>query len=202
MKNTILAILIFASFSLANAQSIKKNVIEANVGITSYLDYPAISVVSDNTPSYSTLSYGVTYGRCIEGLMLGVQWHYSTQSTAHVELNESVLHNTFSLFTRYCENLGEHIELYGGVHFGLSLTINGITHLDNNYGFSRTGIFCKFSLGVNYNLSHKTYLGLQASMNAPCANLQKEINLPTPLTVNNKRILNGYSVTFNYGIRF
>lgn len=180
----------------------KKNLIESNVGLLSFQDYPALSIVSDNTPSYTTSVYGFTLGRRFdESLMLGIQWGFSTLSTSYVDMNESVLHNTFSLLIRHYEHIGEKFELCGGLLFGLSLMNNGLDYQDNHYSFTRTGMIAEFSIGANYNLTPNTYIGLLAGMNVPSVNFSKDIKLPSSLKASEKKTFNGYHISFTYGIR-
>ena len=204
MKKTGILLALILSASIVQAQSEKEKgfVLEANVGVVNYINYPAVSLFIDETEYYRASAEIIVFGYRFSDFMIGTQWQFSNMCTSKIDLNEAMAQNGFSILTRGYKSLNDVFEIYGGFKFSYSLMNNRFEYNNETYDFSRSGIGCEFELGANFNVTEKSYLGFRIGINPFSSNFEKKIDFPFEESANSKAIVNNYNISITYGIKF
>jgi len=204
MKKAGILLTLILSASMLQAQSEKEKgfVLEANVGVVNYINYPAVSLFLDETEYYRASTEIIVFGYRFSDFMIGAQWQFSNMYTSKIDLNEAMIQNGFSILTRGYKSLNDVFEIYGGFKFSYSLMNNCFKYNDEVYNFSRSGIGCEFELGANFNISAMSYLGFRIGVNPFSSNFEKKIELPLVESANSKTIVNNYNISITYGMKF
>lgn len=198
IKTIMLLLLGLFVINTATSQEERKGefVIEANVGINKYVNYPSLSTIQGlNNASYSAPTEIIVMGYRFSDVLLAAQYQITgvLLSDDGLALN----HQTISLMARWYKQLTNKMELYGCIKVGLSIMDNygGIFTTDYTMHPNRYGFAEEFELGLNYKTSEHTYVGIRAGM-TPCT-----INFGTDIP-DHQRILSGYNITLTYGFKF
>ena len=87
--------------------------LEVRAGVTSYIDYPAVSVLADAADSYSAIRESIVIGRRHGSFMYGLKVLYQdNMSTSSLETQERMSYSAFSLSIRDYESLGAKLECF------------------------------------------------------------------------------------------
>ena len=177
---------------------------ELGFGFSHYGNYPAVSVLSDPTPSYSMVATNeISIGyRNKTNFFYGLTYNMAGGNTAMYEHNENFTNQHILLTLRGYQPLGHRFELAAGVNAGLLIHTNNIDLLGQRENYTRYGYAGSFSLGVNYSLTPKTYVGLTATLPLVNDYFGEKPTLPAPYTVNPKTSTTGFGLMLTVGGRF
>ena len=171
---------------------------EVGIGITRFFNYPAISLLEDNTPSYTAPTTALTLGlRHDDGLSFGLRYSNTAINTANVAMQEHATLHDFSLVVRRSAMLSQRVELYGSATIGFAILHNSLVYNGNNLSQNRYGFSAGFEAGLRYYISDDTYFFVSAGLSA--VNLTNVKKLPNPQTQNG---LPSAHMTGGFGIGF
>ena len=197
MKNTMKhAILIIAGiliFNIAKAQD-EKFEIKGAVGVSTMINYPAISIFQDNTASYSSGSQALQFAYRWNSTWIGLHYQTASFSTFAVDLTEATRMHLVALSLRMNQKFGGHFEVAAGIKGGLSIA------QCHNFQ-TRLGGYAEFDLGVNYHFSHGFFVGVNAAFFYG-SHSDNNFDVPAGYTQNYHIDYGGYSIMLNYGVRF
>lgn len=205
MKKAIVMLMLAISIaSAASAQESKAKKFELGISFdrASYLNYSALSLFQDAQNSYSAPRVSCHFGYQLKNEMIGLKFGINSFNTSAITLNEKATVGEFCLMDRHYEKINEHWETFFGVFLGLTGYGNSFTYLGSNYNRNRWMINCGVEIGINYLFEKTGYLGIRASYNNASAQISKSVDLPTGLVANEKKNLDGFTLSIQYGFRF
>ncbi len=132
--------------------------------------------------------------------LYGLQYRINSFQTSAIVANEQVLHTGLALMYRHYEPMWSKVDAFLGAKAGLSMMINDIRNTGTKSQI-RWGSFMEFELGLNFNISEKTYIGVSGAAMLG-NNFPKDLTLPAGSTPTDKYVFGGYSLMMHYGIRF
>ena len=183
------------------AQKNNHTVMESGVGVSTYLNYPAVSVLSDACEKYSSVRESVLLGRRHGQVLYGFKVQYQQDmSTSMLNEKETMNLSAFSLTLRDYASFGEKVEGYIGMNLGLSYTINKLEASGVSYDFNRFGFLGEFEIGLQCRLSESTFMGINGCVDIG-RHLKKDLELPATYTQNSTQNFNGYHIAVVFGVR-
>lgn len=204
MKKVIVMLACVLAIGAASAQENKTQKFElgANVGITTFNNYSALSLFQDAADSYSNWSESIHFGYRMDNTMYGLKFGYSLFSTSAVAVNERCNQLNFGVMLRRYAKINNRFEGLFGLGFNATYWGNTFSYLGDDYSRSRWGMDAEFEIGLNYVLEDGNYFGVRAGYTVSGSTFKKDLDLPTGLNANDKRTYGGYTLSLQYGIRF
>lgn len=195
--------------AIGNAQEKKGGLrLEAGLGSTSFGNYPAVSVFADPEQKYSMIpSEQITFGyRTSYNIFYGLTVGSRGGHTSFIAEDEVFFDIDLMADFRLLYPIGHRMELEIGVACGLLFHGNAY-EMDQSYSYSRKGISGRFSAGINYLLSPKSYVGLRVQCPYTASLWGDDPELPAFVqslgyTATSRQLLNGYGIHFTWGICF
>lgn len=174
----------------------------SGVSMTTYTNYPALSLFPDQTQSYTNWGEVLHMGIRTNHSMYGVQYQMSVFNMSDIALSELVQQHSFSLMMREYGRLGRGIEPYFGLKLGLSVMQNDFRYQGVIHTRDRMGMFGELELGIQYWLSESAFFGLRAGLVHLAYNFSEDYTLPNGLQHNGRNMLGGYNFMVYYGFNF
>lgn len=189
--------------SVCNIKAQKNNhtVFESSVGMSTYINYPAISVLSDACEKYSSVHESVLLGRRHGQVLFGFKVRYQqNMSTSMLNEMETMNLSAYSFSLRDYASLSEKVEGYFGMNLGLSYTTNKLETAGGKYDFNRLGFLGEFEIGLQCRLSERTFMGINGGIDIG-RHLKKDLELPAIYTQNSTQNFNGYHIAVVLGAK-
>ena|GEM_PF-1204514 len=192
---------LIAAVSFSQEQAAKKYELGANIGMTTFTNYPALSLFQDAADCYANWSGAVHFGFRKKNMLYGLHTHMSYFNTSAIELDEWSSQTTWALMARRYDRIGENFETVFGLKIGLSVMSNSFSYIGKDYNRTRVGTYGEVETGVNYVLESGNYFGIRFAIDMGL-NRSKDVSLPVGLVGNDKRFFGGYILSIQYGLRF
>lgn len=175
---------------------------EAGIGFTGFYNYSALSLVEDNTPSYTAPTATFTLGmRHEKGYAFGLRYSNTDINTANVGMKEHATLHDFSLIFRRSKMLSQRMELYGSATLGLAILHNNMVYgSGNSLTRNRYGFSAGLEAGLRYYLDEETYFFVSTGVSS--IELTKVRNLPTILPPQAKSSIASAHLIGGFGIAF
>ena len=174
---------------------------EVGLGMTKFYNYPALSLLEDNTPSYTAPTASFTLGlRRDDGFSLGLRYSNTAINTANVGMKEQATLHDISLVVRRSVMLSQRVELYGSATLGFAILHNSMVYNGDNLKQNRYGFSAGLEAGLRYYLSGDTYLFLNAGLSA--VSLSNVRKLPASLSSQPLNSTASTHLTGGFGIGF
>lgn len=202
MKRLTLIIAMVACF-VANGQEFSREGRwqgEFATGLTTFGNYPAMSLFQDPTDKYSNcIGFQYTLGYYFDNSwLLGLTVNKTSGYTSQLSLEESFELYSVLLDIRNYYGLTERITVESGVAVGLLVGNNRYVHLDEVTKAARYGVRGCVSLGLNYQVTPATHVGLQ--LNLPdISGFFTEVDVPAGLVPTKHALGVGYSLMLTLG---
>ena len=155
-KTIILAALVVAAAAGAQEALPYSFTAEASVGLTRFINQPALSLTADATPQYSALTPTIMVGLTNGRNTFGLRYSLTSVNTAATGLHETVRLHEASLLYRRSMPLAPRVELFGGVSAGLAVADNEVAPGGDRRSIYRYGITLGAEMGVRYRVSEWT----------------------------------------------
>ncbi len=204
-KNLFLLLACVLTFSVATAQEKERHFeVSVSSGLTTFVNYPGLSLLEDNTERYSKVGTAVTFGYRLENIMIGVQVQsINNLTTAQLQYPETLQYATVSLLARHYGSLGEKLKPFAGVKLGVTRMVNSIQYNIGSYSESISwSLMAELELGLNYNLSERSFVGINVGSSIISSRANKDYEMSAVMNRNLKTDISNYSVMLSYGIRF
>lgn len=203
MKNILLPLAMVLTIGLSNAQEQTfRFELGSGVSMTTYSNYPALSLFPDQTESYSNWGEVLHVGVRTKHAMYGMQYQMSVFNMSDMVMSELVHQHSFSLMLREYGHLGNRLEPFFGMKLGLSIMQNDFIYNGFSHTRSRMGMFGELELGIQYRLSDAAFFGLRAGLVHLAYNFSNDYTLPHGLDHNRRNMLGGYNLMIYYGFNF
>lgn len=203
MKNILLPLAMALAVGMSNAQEQTfRFELGSGVSMTTYTNYPALSLFPDQTQSYTNWGEVLHMGIRTNHSMYGMQYQMSVFNMSDMALSELVQQHSFSLMMREYGRLGRSIEPYFGMKLGLSVMQNDFRYQGVSHTRDRMGMFGELELGIQYRLSESAFFGLRAGLVHLAYNFSEDYTLPNGLQHNGRNMLGGYNFMVYYGFNF
>ncbi len=203
-KNLFLLLACVLTFSVATAQEKERHFeVSVSSGLTTFVNYPGLSLLEDNTERYSKVGAGLTFIYRLDDITLGVQVQsINNLTTSQLQHHETLQYGTVSLLTRHYGRLGDKLEPFYGLKIGMAMMRNSLRHLETTVDETRPGWFSELEMGLNYKFSERSFMGVSVGTSIVASRFDNNYEVPATLNKNLNTDFLNYSVMLSYGIRF
>ena len=158
-KTIILTAAVMAACTLGAQEALPNSfTAELGVGVTRFINQPALSLTTDATPQYSALTPTLMVGMSNGRNTFGLRYSLTSVNTAATSLRETVRLHEVSLLYRRSVQVAPRVELFGGVSAGLAIADNEVDLDGNLRSVYRYGLAVGAEMGVRYRVSEWTSL--------------------------------------------
>lgn len=196
-----LAMMLTMSASYAQKQNVKFE-IGSSVSMTTYCNYPALSLFPDENESYTNWGEVLHVGIRSGHTMYGLQYQMSVFNMSDIAMSELVHQHSAALMMREYGHIGERLEPFFGLKLGLSVLQNDFYYSRDPYTRYRMGMYGEIELGMQYRLSESAFFGMRAGLVHLAYNFDNDYDLPGGLRHNKRNMLGGYNLMIYYGFNF
>ncbi len=208
MKKVIFTLAFMLAVGAMQAQEAEKEktfFMEAKVGMENFNNYSAVSIFADETANYSGSNGEINLGyRFSNNSAIELSFFTGRINTSNIITNEYFHNYGFAIgFSKYFA-ITEKSEFYCGLHTGMIFSNNILSFQDNDYNVGRYGIKTNITVGYNYYIKPKNYIGISVAFPSYGA-FQSTGDIPVELSnfsANQKLGFQGYSVTIGFGTKF
>ena len=150
----------------------------AGLGLTRFVNYPALSAIEDRTPSYTGLTASFTLAlKRDDGFALGLRYRNTEVATAAVSLREEATVHDVSLLVRHSTMVTPRLELHGSATMGLAILHNSMVSHGNELTFNRYGISAGLEAGLRYYMTEEMYLSFDLGIGG-VSTFKKALDIP------------------------
>lgn len=203
MKNIFFLLAMASTVGMSNAQEQTfRFELGSGVSMSTYTNYPALSLFPDKTESYANWGELLHVGVRTHHSFYGMQYQMSVFNMSDLELSELVHQHSFSVMMREYGRMGKHIEPFFGLKLGVSIMQNDFSFQDIPHTRSRLGMFGELELGIQYRLSESAFFGMRGGLVHLAYNFNEDYTLPHGLEHNQRNMLGGFNMAIYYGFNF
>lgn len=205
MKKTFLIVVSVAIIGTLQAQDSSVNhpfVLGLEYGVTTSINYSALSAFEDNTDSYSmpTVSFFLGLKNSSTGRYYGISMEGMSAHTSH-PFEDNYYNYMALLSSRRSLPLFNNVNVWYGCGIGAAWMRNQYAIGGDELKINRYGLAVKFEGGLIYNVTDYSYIGLTGGfVSVPL--ITDNYDVPAGYTKNNNILIFGKQIMLNYGVKF
>lgn len=205
MKRFFLLISVVATIGNLHAQNTSDNrrfVLGLEYGITTSINYSALSAFEDNTDSYTmpTASFFFGLKNSSNGSYYGISMEGMSAHTS--QPCEENCYNMMALLSgRRCLPLFNNVNVWYGCGVGAAWMRNQYDIGGDDLKINRYGLAVKFEGGLIYNVNDYSYIGLTGGFVA-VPFITDNYDAPAGYAKNDNKLIFGKQIMLNYGVKF
>lgn len=148
------------------------------MGVSSYFNYPRLSLAGGNERSYTAPTAALSLGMRDSSLELGLRYSLTDIRTGVAD--EDITMRDLSIVVRRSAMVGPRLELFGGVTTGFAIQTNRFSHNGSDIKATQYGISAAFEAGMRYYLKDNMYLSLTARVGGAMM-FDRDLGLPSDI---------------------
>lgn len=150
----------------------------AEMGVSSYFNYPRLSLAGGNDRAYTAPTTALSLGLRDSSLELGLRYSLTDIRTGVAD--EDIAMHDISIVVRRSAMVGPRLELFGGVATGFAIQSNRFSHSGSDLKATQYGISAAFEAGMRYYLKDNMYLSLTARVGGAMI-FDRNLGLPSDI---------------------
>lgn len=150
----------------------------AEMGVSSYFNYPRLSLAGGNDRAYTAPTTALSFGLRDSSMEIG--FRYSLTDIRTGVADEDIAMHDLSVVVRRSAMVGPRLELFGGVAIGFAIQSNNFSHNGSDLAATQYGIGAALEAGMRYYMAENMFLSLTTRVGGAMM-FDRDLSLPSDI---------------------